>query len=120
MLPGKILVVDDELLIRKTTCLLLNSENIATISAANGNEGITLARSDKPDMILLDIVLPDMDGWEVMKVLKSDPLTKNIPIVLFTATDCEISEQHAKEKGAAGILHKPFYVHQLLDVISNL
>jgi DNA-binding response OmpR family regulator len=115
----KILVIEDEALIRKTTCLLLSKENYLAISAGTGNEGIESARKESPDLILLDMMLPDRSGWDVLQTLKSDPVTTKIPIVIFTAADCEVSETSAREKGAAGLIHKPFYAHQILDVIST-
>jgi DNA-binding response OmpR family regulator len=120
MLPKKILIVEDEHLIRKTTCMLLNNENFLTVSSETGAAGIDLARQEKPDLILLDMMLPDMDGWIVLRTLKSDPETKEIPIILFTAADCEVPEAAAREQGAISVLHKPFYPHQLFEIIKTL
>ncbi len=115
----KILVIEDEALIRKTTCILLSKEDYVAISANCGSEGIDLAGKERPDLILLDMMLPDTNGWDVLKSLKSDPATKDIPIILFTAADCEVPETSARERGAAGVIHKPFYPHQILEIIST-
>jgi DNA-binding response OmpR family regulator len=120
MIPQKVLVIEDELLIRKTTCLFLKNEKMDTVSAATGSEGISLAVSEKPDLVLLDMMLPDMDGWGVLGALKSDPRTQNIPVVFFTAADNEVSEIDARKQGAVGLLHKPFYPHQLFEIIKTL
>jgi DNA-binding response OmpR family regulator len=117
---NQILVIEDEALIRKTTCMLLSKEKYLAVSAGTGDEGIAAARREKPDAILLDMMLPDKNGWDVLKTLKSDPVTKNIPIILFTAADCEVSEALAREQGAVGVIHKPFYPHQLLEFISTI
>jgi CheY-like chemotaxis protein len=120
MIPNKILLIEDELLIRKTTAILINNKGILTVSAETGAEGINLAHQEKPDLVLLDMMLPDMDGWEVLRSLKSDPITQHIPIVLFTAADSEVLESTARQRGATGILHKPFYPHQLFDIITTI
>ncbi len=117
---NKILVVEDEPLINRTTCLLLNNEKIFTFSAYNGAEGLSMAKSKKPDLILLDLILPDMHGWDVLRALKYGPLTQDIPVVLFTATNEGVSEKYAHEKGAAGLLHKPFFPHQLFKIAKTL
>jgi DNA-binding response OmpR family regulator len=116
----KILVIEDEALIRKTTCMLLNKEKYLAISAGTGDEGLASARQEKPDAVLLDMMLPDKNGWDVLKTLKSDPITKDIPVILFTAADCEVPETSAREQGAIGVIHKPFYPHQLLEFISTI
>jgi DNA-binding response OmpR family regulator len=120
MIPQKVLVIEDEILIRKTTCLFLNKEKMATITAATGTEGISLAISEKPDLILLDLMLPDMDGWEVLQKLKADERTQNVPVVFFSAADREVSEIEIRKRGAIGMLHKPFYPHQLFEIIKTL
>jgi CheY-like chemotaxis protein len=66
VIPKKVLIIDDEVLIRKTTALLLKKARIDVITAGNGPEGIDLAEKQNPDLILLDIVMPEMSGWEVL------------------------------------------------------
>jgi twitching motility two-component system response regulator PilH len=121
MVPEKVLIIDDEPLILKTTALLLKkSSNAEIITAQNGPDGITLARKEKPDLILLDIIMPDMDGWEVLKVLKIDEECSRIPVIVFTAMDYSISDSMAKANGATGICRKPFQLHQLMHVVEKL
>ena len=117
----KVLIIDDEPLILKTTALLMKkSLNAEIITAQNGPDGIALARKEKPDLILLDIIMPDMDGWEVLKVLKIDEECSRIPVIVFTATDYSLSDSTAKENGAVGICRKPFQLHQLMNVVQKL
>lgn len=117
----KVLIIDDEPLILKTTALLMKkSSNAGIFTAQNGPDGIALARKEKPDLILLDIIMPDMDGWEVLKVLKIDEECSRIPVIVFTATDYSISDSMAKENGAAGICRKPFQLHQLMNVVHKV
>jgi twitching motility two-component system response regulator PilH len=117
----KVLIIDDEPLILKTTALLMKkSSNAEIITAQNGPDGIALARKEKPDLILLDIIMPDMNGWEVLKVLKIDEVCSRIPVIVFTATDYSISDSMAKENGAAVICRKPFQLHQLMNVVQKV
>jgi two-component system alkaline phosphatase synthesis response regulator PhoP len=120
MVPHKILLIEDEFLIAKTTCLLLNNKGITAVHADTGAKGIGMVLQEKPDLILLDMMLPDMDGIEVLRRLKSDTATKEIPVILFTAADHEVSESIVRKEGAAGVLHKPFYPHQLFDIITTM
>jgi two-component system, OmpR family, response regulator len=120
MIPQKVLIIEDEFLIRKTTCLFLNKEKIATVAASTGTEGISMAISEKPDLILLDLMLPDMDGWEVLRRLKADEGTRDLPVVFFSAADREVSDIEIRKRGAVGMLHKPFYPHQLFEIVKTL
>jgi two-component system alkaline phosphatase synthesis response regulator PhoP len=117
----KVLIIDDEPLILKTTELLLKKTGIFTVlTAQNGGDGISAVKRDKPDLILLDIIMPGMDGWEVLKQLKSDTTSANIPVIVFTALDYVIADQLARQSGASGICRKPFQLHELLRTIQEL
>lgn len=120
VIPKKVLIIDDEVLIRKTTALLLKKARIETITAGSGAEGIALAAKENPDLILLDIVMPEMSGWEVLSALKSRVDLARIPVIVFTAEDFSMSGSKAVEKGAAGVCRKPFQLHQLLGIIDGL
>ncbi|MBD3343564.1 MAG: response regulator, partial [Chitinivibrionales bacterium] len=82
MINKKILVIDDERLIRTTTILLLKKEGAVAIAAADGKEGIELAKKEHPDLILLDIMMPGMDGWQVLETLRSEPLCASVPVII--------------------------------------
>lgn len=118
MLPEKILIIDDEKMIRLTTAILLKQHGIVVVEARTGLDGIELAKSEKPDLILLDIMMPGMDGWEVCDHLAANPATSTIPIVIFTAGDIAESEQKGLEKLVKGVIRKPFYIEQLLKICS--
>lgn len=113
----KILIIDDEQLILKTTALLLKCEGYTPLCAIDGKQGLSMALKEKPDMIMLDIMMPGMDGWEVLNLLKSEKYNVTSPVVIFTAVDFVASEKIAKEKGAKAVLRKPFQLHQLKSVI---
>jgi two-component system phosphate regulon response regulator PhoB len=116
----KILVVDDE---PDTVELLefnLRNAGFETISAAEGAEAIRKARSNLVDLIVLDVMLPEMDGLEVCKLLRRDPVTRNIPIIMLTAKAAEIDRVLGLELGANDYLVKPFSPRELLLRIRNL
>lgn len=103
-----ILVVDDHEINRYTTTRLLRSGGFATAEAGSGQEGITVAAKTKPDLIILDVNLPDMDGFEVCKVLRSLPETKSLPIIHVSATFVTDSDRvQGLEGGADGYLIRP-------------
>ena len=87
MAAKKILVCDDEPHILHVVAAKLKNGGFKVITAADGEEGIKKARSEKPDIIVLDIMMPKMDGYEACKRLKTDPHTKNIPVILLTGVD---------------------------------
>jgi CheY-like chemotaxis protein len=113
MIDKKVLIIDDEQLIRNTTVLLLKREGAQTISAASGMVGIELARKEHPDLILLDIMMPGMDGWQVLEVLRTDAQCAQCPVIIFTAIDFTTSQKQAAALGAQGVLRKPFHLHEL-------
>ena len=115
----KILIIDDESLIRRTTAMLLEKVGMQAVLATGGQEGISLARSEKPDLILLDILMPDVSGWDVLDRLRSDQVLRQIPVVLFTAVDHAGTDRRAEESGVSATLRKPFHLQQLLSVINK-
>ncbi len=119
MLPKKVLIIDDEKMIRLTTGILLKRSNIEVVDAVSGLEGLQKAESENPDLILLDIMMPVMDGWEVLEKLKESPKLKDIPVIIFTAGDFIESEKKAKETGAQGIIRKPFNLDKMLEVLKT-
>src|SRR3990172_2949250 len=85
--PARILVVDDEERNRRLLAAMLEAEGYAAAEAADGAQALDLARQSPPDLILLDIMMPGMDGYEVARALKADAVTKAIPVVMVTALD---------------------------------
>jgi DNA-binding response OmpR family regulator len=121
MEKSKVLIIDDEELMRSTTKLLLTHHGRFQVECAhNGQRGIEMVKSVKPDLILLDIMMPDLDGWEVLKLLKENAETACIPVVIFTAIDGDISDRQLSEYGAVGLIRKPFHLQELLAVISKI
>jgi DNA-binding response OmpR family regulator len=115
----KVLVIDDEPLMVKSTCMALKFNGFETLGAANGPLGLTAAQEHRPDVILLDIMMPDMDGWEVLSHLKENGSLCAIPVVIFTAREYSNGNTTAQERGAAGYLPKPFELTELVAVIKR-
>jgi len=116
----KILVVDDDNINRKLLNVLLKKTGkYEVIEAENGMEALNIIKNESIDMVLLDIIMPVMDGIDLLKILKSDDNFKNIPVVILTTDDTKKSE--ALAIGAASVLIKPIKEPELMQVMdSNL
>jgi DNA-binding response OmpR family regulator len=104
----KILVVEDEQPIRKLIDLNLRLENHEVITAADGLEALQQASGGQPDLVILDIMLPGLDGWEVLKRLRQDPTFQNIPVVVLTALVQDADIIRGWQLGADEYITKPF------------
>src|SRR3989338_6660927 len=115
-----ILVIDDEKDILKLLQYNLEKEGYRVVLAKTGEEGFELARSKKPDLIILDLMLPGIDGIEVCKLLKASSDTKNIPVIMLTAKSTDVDQVVGLELGASDYIPKPFSVKVLLARIKNI
>jgi len=107
--PMKVLIVDDEEDIRKVASLALSRlGGMEVAEASNGPDGIAAAAALKPDAILLDVMMPGMDGPAVLDRLKADPVTAAIPVIFLTAKAMGSELARLRSLGAAGVLTKPF------------
>ena len=120
MKKGKILVVDDEVNITQILEFSIGSEGYDVVSASNGEEAIEKARREQPDLIILDVMMPRIDGYEACRILKANPLTKNIPVMLLTAKGRDIDKRLGYEVGATDYIVKPFSPNKLIDRIHEL
>jgi len=116
---AKILVVDDVARNLSVIEAILTPHGYEVVVAHNGLEAVEIARNQRPDLILLDILMPDMDGFTACSKIKSDENTKTIPIVIVTAVAHEQNKEFTKELGADGFVAKPFMVQDLLNVIDE-
>lgn len=119
-MPKKILVVDDEELIVKMVGLRLKANGYDVISACDGKEGLTKAREESPDLIILDVMMPVMDGYKVCGLLKKDTRFAKIPIIMFTAKAQVDDKKIGEEVGANAYITKPFDPQVLLGKIREL
>ncbi len=120
MSKGKILVVDDEVNITQILEFSIGAEGYEVLTASNGEEAIDRARREQPDLVILDIMMPRIDGYEACRILKTNPLTKNIPVVLLTAKGRDIDKRLGYEVGATDYIVKPFSPNKLIARIQEL
>jgi DNA-binding response OmpR family regulator len=106
-MADKILIIDDDVDTLKLVGLMLQKQGYRIAAANNGERGLTQAEVEKPDLILLDIMMPEMDGYEVAKRLRANPLTASIPILIFTAKTQLDDKVTGFEAGADDYLTKP-------------
>lgn len=116
----RILLVDDERDLVTTVTFRLEASGYEVIPAYDGQEGLEKAKKEKPDLIILDLMLPKMDGYKVCGLLKADARYNKIPIIMFTARAQETDIEMGKETGAEAYITKPFEPQVLLSKIEEL
>ena len=114
----KVLVIDDEQVVRQVVNRLLTIEGYQIIEAPYGQAGYQMAVSEKPNIILLDLMMPVMDGFQVLSKLKSNPETRSIPVIILTAKIDAESERHCMRAGAVDYIKKPWGPDELGDRIA--
>jgi len=117
----KILLVDDERDVRDFVAKKLSSENYSVLLAQTGEEALRICRSDHPDLVLLDIAIPGMDGYKVCQELKQDHQTQDIPVIFMTGKDLtpEGISKRCEELGAEGYVNKPCSLKEILDQVNS-
>ena len=115
----KILIVDDNSDLRKLLALVLKNSDYNTVEAARGLEALNQARTTRPDLILMDLFMPDVTGDEAIVWLKADPLTRNIPVIVTTAFSYGPHVDRAIAFGAAEVLYKPFHLKSLQAMLQR-
>jgi len=113
----KILLVDDEYFLLEILKDRLEFHGYETVTASNGKEGVEKAVAEKPDLIFMDIMMPEMDGLEATRLIRANADTKNIPIICLTALGRPSDLENAKSNGANDYMIKPFQAQELLDKI---
>lgn len=120
MAKGKILVVDDEIYIVHILDFSLGMEGYEVITALDGEQAIEKAHAEKPDLIVLDIMMPKLDGYETCKALKGDPTTRDIPVILLSAKGRNVDQKIGFEVGADDYITKPFSPRKLVERINSI
>ena len=120
MAKGKILVVDDEIYIVHILDFSLGMEGYEVLTALDGEQALEKARAGHPDLIVLDIMMPKLDGYETCKMLKADPATKDIPVILLSAKGRNVDQKVGFEVGADDYITKPFSPRKLVERINAL
>jgi len=115
----KVLIVDDEPNVRRLSRTIL-SKNFDVVEAEDGRQAIEIANTQQPDVILMDMMMPRMDGLTSCHAIKKDPTTKSIPVIMVTAIGFELNIKLSKQMGASGYVTKPFSRQDLLGKIAQV
>jgi CheY-like chemotaxis protein len=114
----KVLIIeDDKIMMSSTAMVLVETGGCDVVTAMGGPAGIEAAHREQPDLILLDIMMPDMDGWEVLKHIKADPITASIPVLIFTAYEVDPQKKPTLHNDTQGLVRKPFEPEELVDIV---
>ena len=116
----KVLVIDDEAPIRLLCRVNLEAEGVEVVEAADGEQGIEVARAEEPDAILLDVMLPGLHGWAVAERLLEDEKTQNIPIIFLTARADLRDRAHGMDLGGVDYVTKPFNPVELAPLVRDV
>jgi len=116
---AKILIADDSDMMRKIAKMTIGN-SYQVIEASNGAQAVEVALKELPQLILLDAEMPEMDGWEATKVLKANPLTAGIPILICTGHDLSDEDDLIKESGISGYISKPYNPIQMITKIKEV
>jgi len=117
---ARVLICDDDPLLRDLIEFRLRAKGYEVIKAADGAEALAMAQSERPDVVVLDAMMPKSDGFEVLARMKSDPRLSNTPVIMLTARKSQRDIAYALEKGADDYLVKPFIPEDLLARLSRI
>ncbi len=112
-----VLIIDDDKWIAMSTAMVLEAEGFHVDSALSGPEGIEKARAQRPGIVLLDIMMPGMDGWETLERMKADAACAPVPVIVFTAREHREGRSKSRELGAVEYFRKPFRPEALVQTI---
>ena len=119
MKKKRILIIDDEPNVRKVLSILFKSNGYEVVAADDGDVGLETAKKEKPDIIILDVVMPTLDGYSTCMLLKEDPEVQNIPVIMLTARDTNKSKYASESFGAEYYLSKPYESEELLGLVAK-
>jgi two-component system, OmpR family, response regulator VicR len=118
---ARILCIDDEPGVIELISLILKAQNVQVEGANSGREGLESIRKNPPDAVLLDIMMPEMDGWEVYRLIREDETLKKIPVIIVTARNSSFEEIIARERaGVDDYITKPFVPNDLRKSLSKV
>jgi CheY-like chemotaxis protein len=116
----RLLIVEDNEMNRDMLCRRLARRGYEVLVACDGIQGIEVARSQQPDLILMDLSLPEMDGWTATRILKSETSTRHIPVVALTAHAMETDREKALAAGCDAFDTKPVEIGRLIEIMNRL
>lgn len=111
---GRVLSIEDDAAVRQFVSAVLQADGYEVLGAGDGAAGVATARAERPDVILLDLILPYASGFEVLRELRDDPSTRGIPVLVLSSQGGEDDVVRALDDGAEDVLIKPFYARELL------
>jgi len=117
---ARVMAVDDDHVIRGLLEVNLEMEGHEVITAVDGQDALDRVRDERPDLILLDVMMPNVNGWQVAETLKNDPETRNIPIVFLSARAMEADVRKGTDLGVQAYVTKPFDPIDLMDLVNRL
>jgi twitching motility two-component system response regulator PilH len=116
----KVLVVDDSDTDRKNLEQIVSGAGYSVISARSGRDAVAMTKSEQPDAVLLDVIMPDMNGFQACRAITNDAATKNIPVILVSSKGEKTDKVWGQEQGARGYVTKPFTPDQILNELRSL
>jgi DNA-binding response OmpR family regulator len=119
-MPGQLLLVDDEPGLREAVQAYLEDSGFTVAAASNAGDGLLLARQSLPDLVITDIMMPQVDGYQFLKQLREDPKFKTLPVVFLTARGMTSDRIQGYNAGADAYLSKPFDPDELVAIVTNL
>jgi CheY-like chemotaxis protein len=117
---ARVMAVDDDPVIRGLLEVNLEMEGHDVVTAVDGRDALDKVRADVPDLILLDVMMPNVNGWEAVAALKDDPATRSIPVILLSARAAEGDRRKGEEIGVEEYVTKPFDPIELMDLVNRL
>ncbi len=117
--PKKVLIVDDERDIVETLKFMLEADGINCLTAFDGEEALNIAKKEMPDLVILDVMMPKINGYKVCRLLKFDAKYKDIPIIMITARSQEEDKAIGEETGANEYITKPFEIIEVVEKVKN-
>ena len=120
MSEARVLVVDDQAEIREMTAMILEGAGYAVLAAASGPEALHELRRQRFDLVLLDINMPGMDGWETLRLIRADEETEDLPVAMFSVKSEIRDKVHGMQYGALDYITKPFGVDELTRRVDRL
>ncbi|MCH9675582.1 MAG: response regulator [Gammaproteobacteria bacterium] len=120
MLSNKVLVVDDSPTDLKRLTTIISDAGCTVVCAGSGREALEKAKTERPDVIFLDIIMPDMDGFEACRSLTGDSQTKNIPVIFVTSKNQKADRVWAKMQGGQALVAKPYEAEEILDQLQAI
>ena len=117
---SRVLVIDDESVVGVILRLAFEAKGHETVLADGGRSGIDKARADHPDAIVLDLMMPEVNGYDVLGVLRDDPFVEDVPIIVLTAVTLSRERERCLSEGAAAVITKPFDPADVVDALDDL